>query len=89
MKTAEAHVCFAVKSRFDGIDLIEKVYAHRVVLKAMAPQLAVLCEGYNLSTPVEEETKAICRPSGDQEGCSELKRPLVRKLSSPVNGSIK
>lgn len=47
-----ADVCFAVKSRFDGIDLIEKVYAHRVVLKAVAPQLAVLCEGYNLSTPV-------------------------------------
>ena len=44
---------------------------------------------WEVFTPVEEETKTICRPSGDQEGCSELKRPLVRKLSSPVNGSIK
>jgi len=58
----------------------------RVKRRLPVPSINII---YNLSTPVEEETKAICRPSGDQEGCSELKRPLVRKLSSPVNGSIK
>lgn len=47
-----ADICFDVSSPSDDTTSSVKIYAHRVILKARAPDLFRLCAGYDVSNPM-------------------------------------